>query len=457
VAEYKDQLRKLRRQRGKEADELTLETEFGISKNAVITRVERQFGGHRIPALVDCFGQLSRLPEFDPFTNIEICNGTGARVPTIPECGLDMWLAGTRLRELQAKMGESQFRRWLSANSVGNSARYRKQYSLSSLSKAIRDETGIRISRANLYQIITNPFYIGQFVWRGRLYSGTHAPLISPDLFEQVRAVLNGYNKPKYRKHKLAFRGILKCAKDGCMITAELKKGKYVYYRCTGGRGPCALPRFREQEIAKKLGSLLRNVTIPSDVAERIQSALASERANLHQKLSNDRARLTRELESLHRRMDAAYSDKLDGKITEDFWNRKQADWLSEEARIKSQVSGIKESGFDDRLLDVAGILELAQKAHSLYLTREPAEQGELLRKVLLNCSIDGINLYPTYRKPFDLICKRAKNEEWSGRADSNCARSATPRGPLAPKLAASAAAYAEGWGTRRRHFTREV
>ncbi len=59
-------------------------------------------------------------------------------------------------------------------------------------------------------------------------------------------------------------------------------------------------------------------------------------------------------------------------------------------------------------------ILELAQRAHSLYLTREPAEQAELLKKVLLNCSIDAVSLYPTYRKPF----KRAKSEEWSASED---------------------------------------
>jgi hypothetical protein len=129
VAEYKDQLRKLQRRRNWDADDLTLEREFGISENAVITRVERQFGGHRIPTMVDCFGRLSRLPEFDPFTNIEICNGTGARVPTIPECGLDRWLVGTRLRQLRAEMGESQFHRWLCANSAGNTARYKRRYS----------------------------------------------------------------------------------------------------------------------------------------------------------------------------------------------------------------------------------------------------------------------------------------------------------------------------------------
>jgi len=128
-AEYKDQLRKLQRKRSRDADQLTLESEFGISESSVITRVERQFGGHRVPQLIDCFGKLSRLPEFNPFTNLEICNGTGARVPTIPECGLDRWLTGNSLRQLRDEMGEQQFHRWLSANSDGNAARYKKRYS----------------------------------------------------------------------------------------------------------------------------------------------------------------------------------------------------------------------------------------------------------------------------------------------------------------------------------------
>jgi hypothetical protein len=128
VAECKDQLRKLQRRRSRDADELTLEREFGISETEVITRVERQFGGHRIPSDIDCFGRLSRLPEFNPFTNIEICNGTGAKVPTIHECGLDAWLSGSMLHQLQIEMGEQQFRRWLSVNSAGNAARYRKRF-----------------------------------------------------------------------------------------------------------------------------------------------------------------------------------------------------------------------------------------------------------------------------------------------------------------------------------------
>ncbi len=66
-----------------------------------------------------------------------------------------------------------------------------------------------------------------------------------------------------------------------------------------------------------------------------------------------------------------------------------------------------------DRMLDAARTLELANKAHSLYLTQPPAEKAKLLRVVLSNCAIDAANLYPTCRKPFAVIFARAKNEEW--------------------------------------------
>jgi len=98
----------------------------------------------------------------------------------------------------------------------------------------------------------------------------------------------------------------------------------------------------------------------------------------------------------------------------------KQTDWETEELRINSLIAKLNEGKSDETLLNVGRILELAQAAYSLYVMQKPAKQAELLKKVLLNCSIDAVSLYPTYRKPFDLICKRAKNQEWSGREDLN-------------------------------------
>jgi hypothetical protein len=127
VAEHRHQLRRLNRKRS-DADKLTLQSAFGIPENETITRIERQFGGGRIPFQIDCLGKLPTLSAFNPFTNIEIVNGSGAGIPTIAECGFDVWVTGTRLRELRDEMGAQQFNRWLNVNSTGNGARYRKRY-----------------------------------------------------------------------------------------------------------------------------------------------------------------------------------------------------------------------------------------------------------------------------------------------------------------------------------------
>ena len=105
--------------------------------------------------------------------------------------------------------------------------------------------------------------------------------------------MLHGHNKPKYSKRDIAFRGLLTCAHDHCVVTAEVKKEKYVYYRCSGGRGPCDLPRFREQEVAEKLGDVLKHVTIPPEIAKQIEEELKDDHANAHEHVARERARLT--------------------------------------------------------------------------------------------------------------------------------------------------------------------
>jgi site-specific DNA recombinase len=301
--------------------------------------------------------------------------------------------------------------------------------SLLELRKSIRNEFGILINRSYLHTILRNTFYIGYFVWGGKTYKGTHETFISPALFESVRSNLNGHNKPKYRKNDIAFRGLLTCAHDDCGVTAELKKRKYVYYRCTGYRGKCDLPRFTESEISEKLASIFERIRIPDVVLSRIQNTLQSSQSQLEAKRVALHSRYEQRLSVIRKRMTQAYSDKLDGKIDEEFWMRQMHEWQSEERQVQSELESLKRSPADSAL-SAQRCLELANKAYFLYLTRKPAQQAELLRMVLLNCAIDGASVYPTYRKPFDMIFERAKREEWSGRADLNCR-------PLAPQASA--------------------
>ncbi len=110
--------------------------------------------------------------------------------------------------------------------------------------------------------------------------------------------------------------------------------------------------------------------------------------------------------------MDQAYVDKLDGKISEGFWLGKVADWQREEGQILQVMQGLQENK-PEPLLTAVRKLELANKPYFLYLRQTPAQKAKLLRIVLSNRGIDAVSVYPTYRKPFDLIFQRAQNEEW--------------------------------------------
>ena len=118
--------------------------------------------------------------------------------------------------------------------------------------------------------------------------------------------------------------------------------------------------------------------------------------------------------------MEQAYLDKLDGKIPDEFWQRRSLEWQSEESEVVGALRGLDQITEKEQVLNATRILELANKACFLYLKQNPAEQAKLLQLVVSNCRIDALNLYPAYRKPFDLIARRAKNEEWCARHDSN-------------------------------------
>jgi hypothetical protein len=55
-------------------------------------------------------------------------------------------------------------------------------------------------------------------------------------------------------KREVAFRGLMNYAHDRCMLNGDVQKEKYVYYRGTSHRSKCDLARFREEEIADRLG-----------------------------------------------------------------------------------------------------------------------------------------------------------------------------------------------------------
>lgn len=294
------------------------------------------------------------------------------------------------------------------------------KHTLSTLRKVLKTEFGRTMSRGNIHLILKNRFYVGFFEWAGETYRGTHQLFIDLKTFQRVQEVLTSHNRPKYSKQEIAFRGLMTCAHDSCMLTGDVQKKKYVYYRCTGNRGKCALPRFKEEVLSQRLGELLKDLQVPPAIVEQILATLREDQNQAENSQKKEKARLESRLISIRKRMDSAYVDKLDGKIPEDFWQRKMTEWRMEEQQVRLALDDLASFENADSALDAQRVFELSNKAYLLYFSQGSTEKAKLLRMMCSNFSVDALSATPTYRYPFDVIFKRAKLEEWSGRLDSN-------------------------------------
>lgn len=138
--------------------------------------------------------------------------------------------------------------------------------------KGLRTKYGKKLSYSRMYDVLRNPFYIGEVHWgKVHLKEGKHEHLMDKDLFYSVQRLLimkNGH-LCRRRKYQWLLSGFLRCHTHQCRYTAEyhLKK-KIGYYHCTNrnGCGKCVEinklesmieDKFKEIEFSQKFIDLV--------------------------------------------------------------------------------------------------------------------------------------------------------------------------------------------------------
>jgi len=130
-----------------------------------------------------------------------------------------------------------------------------------------------RITLSGVYRILDNPFYYGMFEYpKGgdNWYRGTHEPIITKQLYEEVRAMLAVAPRSRTGAKEFAFTKMLRCGNCGNGVTAEekhkqLRDGtvrKYVYYHCSRFDQTCKQPYVREDELLSQLLDLIDQVDL---------------------------------------------------------------------------------------------------------------------------------------------------------------------------------------------------
>lgn len=135
-------------------------------------------------------------------------------------------------------------------------------------SSGFKTKAGAQLSLSQIYRILTNPFYYGYFKYPqdGPLYKGLHQPIITKELYDNVRARIDDIvpeNKAAWGSKKFPFKHLFYCGSCGSRLTVEehfkpLKDGtkrRHVYYRCTKStKDPdCKEPSIKANDITEQI------------------------------------------------------------------------------------------------------------------------------------------------------------------------------------------------------------
>lgn len=275
----------------------------------------------------------------------------------------------------------------------------------------LRSKKGKPVANSMLARMLQNPIYTGDFEWGGKYYQGKHEPLILRSLFDRVQEQFKDKSKSRPKKRNFAFRGLLKCGECGCAITAEVKKGRYVYYRCTHGRGNCSQKPIREERLAQILGEPLKRVRMSQERLEWIIKALRNSHEDQKKFNRAEVSRLRAEVEEAERKIDALYEDKLAGVVPVEFWERKYRELSKQRDRLNDLISE-HEDAKNNYLEDGIRILELAQDAYRLYFWQDPFEQQKILEMILSNSTLKDGEITTEFKELFKVLADGAEREE---------------------------------------------
>ena len=262
-----------------------------------------------------------------------------------------------------------------------------------------------KVNKSLIHKIVNSIIYTGDFVWDGKAYTGIHEPIISKQQFEKVRQLLSGNGRCPSRpaKHHFLFQGLVACGHCGCAYVAELKKQKYVYYHCTGNKGKCPGRYVREEELEKQFVATIEAIKLSDEVAKWVVKALQDSHADEKRHHQEMVSALRTEMGKIDGYLDTAYLDRLNNVISLEQFEKLTKGWRQGHDELQRKVAmleNVNRSYIDDGVR----VLELSQRAVTLYKMQSVEEKRELLKILHSNSTWTDGSLECNYRKPFDLL-----------------------------------------------------
>ena len=138
---------------------------------------------------------------------------------------------------------------------------------------------------------------------------------------------------------------MIKCEICGCAYVGELKKQRYIYYHCSQARGQCPGGKSVREEILDQFFlKSLEAIEIDEEVISWVIKALKE----LHQDEKHFREEAIKAHQDnylrIQKRLDGMYIDKLDGNISQSFYDEKTFEWRKDQDDLRQKIRALEDT-----------------------------------------------------------------------------------------------------------------
>ena len=280
-----------------------------------------------------------------------------------------------------------------------------------------KSRKGGLLSASQIQHILNNPFYFGVMRVKGDLQPHRYEPVISQALFDRCQAVAEGRTRATtahYSEKPFVFRGLVKCAVSGRMVTSDIKKGRHTYLICRDPKDPTRKLFVPEAEVLEQVKAVFRSIQVPKTLLEALLAHLKASHGAERQFHEDAIVGLQREHERTREKLATLLDLRLDQSITRDEYDKKARELKELQVELAMRIEQ-HQKGEDGFRTTLESLISVASQASRLFDRSKTEQKRELIAFVFSNLQLRGKKLEFSLRSPFDLMVNRRSYEEWLG------------------------------------------
>ncbi len=267
----------------------------------------------------------------------------------------------------------------------------------------LRNSYGNPLGKNSISKILNNPFYMGLMKVKGKIFEGSHEPIISQRLYKQAQLKINGNARSGPSLHNYLFQGLIKCHLCSRSMIGEIQKGM-VYYRCH--KKGCATKSVREDFAEQNIQNLLRQITFTEEEHNTLEDILNEYEEDKEKTREDFLKGINLQLNDLREKERKLFDAYLENIIEKDELNERK-NLFKERIRDLSHSKRMFEADSDERLELFRESLELCKSPINMYRSATREEKRAMVKMMVSNFVINEKRVMISPLSPYSLIANR--------------------------------------------------